>query len=204
MFNKTGHEEMNCQLGKSTRKPAAPEEQIQQPNNNSDLKKQKGQSNMLKKQRRQKNLVLRSLYWNRNSSVAFLQYDQIQIHHGTVSSSQLDPFGMLFTSKNPKLYFQRLGIENMSSSHQTPRNSSSSWTPRENKLFEKALALFDKDTPDRWKNVAKAVGGVKSAEEVKRHYEILVEDLKHIESGRVPIPNYKSSRSRSNTNEEER
>ncbi|KAJ6927227.1 hypothetical protein NC651_011336 [Populus alba x Populus x berolinensis] len=92
----------------------------------------------------------------------------------------------------------------MSSSHQTPRSSSSSWTPRENKLFEKALALFDKDTPDRWKNVAKAVGCVKSAEEVKRHYEILIEDLKHIESGRVPIPNYKSSRSRSNTNEEER
>ncbi|XP_061977958.1 protein RADIALIS-like 4 isoform X3 [Populus nigra] len=91
----------------------------------------------------------------------------------------------------------------MSSSHQTPRNSSSSWTPRENKLFEKALALFDKDTPDRWQNIAKAVG-VKSAEEVKRHYEILIEDLKHIESGRVPIPNYKSSRSYSNTNEEER
>ncbi|KAI5592178.1 hypothetical protein POPTR_004G155866v4 [Populus trichocarpa] len=92
----------------------------------------------------------------------------------------------------------------MSSSHQTPRNSSSSWTPRENKLFEKALALFDKDTPDRWQNIAKAVGGVKSAEEMKRHYEILIEDLKHIESGRVPIPNYKSSRSYSNTNEEER
>ncbi|XP_011037519.1 PREDICTED: protein RADIALIS-like 4 isoform X2 [Populus euphratica] len=88
----------------------------------------------------------------------------------------------------------------MSSSYQTPRNSSSSWTPRENKLFEKALALFDKDTPDRWQNIAKAVGGVKSAEEVKRHYEILIEDLKYIESGRVPIPNYRSC---SSTNEEE-
>ncbi|KAL9391447.1 hypothetical protein Peur_015367 [Populus x canadensis] len=59
---------MNCQLGKSTRKPAAPEEEIQQPNNNCD---------------------------------------QIQIYHGTVSSSQLDPFGMLFASKSPKLCFQR-------------------------------------------------------------------------------------------------
>ncbi|XP_010263639.1 PREDICTED: protein RADIALIS-like 3 [Nelumbo nucifera] len=75
-------------------------------------------------------------------------------------------------------------------------SSSSTWTPKQNKLFEKALALYDKDTPDRWQNVAKAVGG-KSAEEVKRHYEILIEDLKHIESGKVPFPNYKSSGSSS-------
>ncbi|KAK9284897.1 hypothetical protein L1049_024078 [Liquidambar formosana] len=70
--------------------------------------------------------------------------------------------------------------------------ASNSWTAKQNKQFEKALALYDKDTPDRWQNVAKAVGG-KSAEEVKRHYEILVEDLKHIESGRVPYPNYRST-----------
>nr|KYP75167.1 hypothetical protein KK1_007868 [Cajanus cajan]KYP75187.1 hypothetical protein KK1_007891 [Cajanus cajan] len=67
----------------------------------------------------------------------------------------------------------------------------SSWTPKQNKVFEKALAMHDKDTPDRWHNIAKAVGG-KSAEEVKRHYEILLEDLRHIESGHVPIPNYRS------------
>ncbi|KAK6916583.1 hypothetical protein RJ641_019444 [Dillenia turbinata] len=54
------------------------------------------------------------------------------------------------------------------------------WTAKQNKAFEKALAVYDKDTPDRWHNVAKAVGG-KTAEEVKRHYEILVEDVKHIE-----------------------
>ncbi|XP_061959632.1 protein RADIALIS-like 4 isoform X1 [Populus nigra] len=91
----------------------------------------------------------------------------------------------------------------MSSSYQASRNSRSAWTPRENKLFEKALALFDKDTPDRWQNIAKAVGGMKSAEEVKKHYEILIEDLHHIESGRIPIPKYKSSGSCNNTNEEE-
>ncbi|KAG8383981.1 hypothetical protein BUALT_Bualt04G0070300 [Buddleja alternifolia] len=60
--------------------------------------------------------------------------------------------------------------------------SSSSWTTKQNKQFEKALAVYDKDTPDRWQNIARAVGG-KSAEEVKRHYEILVEDLNRIESG---------------------
>ncbi|KAF3953616.1 hypothetical protein ACB098_02G181800 [Castanea mollissima] len=79
-----------------------------------------------------------------------------------------------------------------SNSLSSSRSSSSSWTTKENKQFEKALAVYDKDTPDRWQKVAKAVGG-KSAEEVKRHYEILIEDVRHIESGRVPFPNYRSS-----------
>ncbi|KAK7854438.1 protein radialis-like 6 [Quercus suber] len=54
-------------------------------------------------------------------------------------------------------------------------SSSDSWTAKENKAFERALAVYDKDTPDRWHNVAKAVGG-KTPEQVKRHYELLVED----------------------------
>nr|GMC57496.1 protein RADIALIS-like 3 [Ipomoea batatas]GMD74344.1 protein RADIALIS-like 3 [Ipomoea batatas] len=68
---------------------------------------------------------------------------------------------------------------------------SSTWTAKQNKQFEKALAHFDKDTPDRWQNVGREVG--KSAEEVKRHYDILVEDLKHIESGDIPFPKYYTS-----------
>ncbi|KAK4259988.1 hypothetical protein QN277_003166 [Acacia crassicarpa] len=64
--------------------------------------------------------------------------------------------------------------------------ASSSWTPRQNKLFERALALYDRETPDRWQNVAREVG--KSVEEVKRHYEILKEDVKRIEHGQVPYP----------------
>lgn len=66
---------------------------------------------------------------------------------------------------------------------------SGSWTAKQNKDFERALAVYDKDTPDRWYNVAKAVGG-KTVEEVKRHYELLLEDVRHIESGRVPFPDY--------------
>ncbi|XP_074571403.1 protein RADIALIS-like 3 [Curcuma longa] len=78
------------------------------------------------------------------------------------------------------------------------------WTPKQNKLFERALAVYDKDTPDRWQNVARAVGG-KTAEEVKKHYELLVEDLRHIESGLVPYPCYKVSGDRgSGANEEQR
>lgn len=65
-----------------------------------------------------------------------------------------------------------------------------SWTARENKDFERALAVYDKETPDRWQNIARAVGG-KTEEEVKRQYELLVEDLRSIESGKVPLPNYK-------------
>jgi hypothetical protein len=71
-------------------------------------------------------------------------------------------------------------------------SSSSSWTSQENKRFEKALAVYDKDTPDRWQKVARAVGG-KSADEVKRHYDILIEDVRDIESDRVPFPNYRQS-----------
>ncbi|CAN6477981.1 unnamed protein product [Victoria cruziana] len=69
--------------------------------------------------------------------------------------------------------------------------SSSSWTSKQNKSFERALAVFDKDTPDRWKNVAAMVGGGKTAEEVKCHYELLTEDVKSIESGHWPPPSYK-------------
>ncbi|XP_052192122.1 protein RADIALIS-like 1 [Diospyros lotus] len=69
---------------------------------------------------------------------------------------------------------------------------SGAWTAEENKAFENALAVYDKETPDRWYNIAKAVGG-KTAEEVKRHYEILVEDVYHIEHGQVPFPNYRAT-----------
>jgi hypothetical protein len=79
-----------------------------------------------------------------------------------------------------------------SNSITSSRSSSSSWTSQENKRFEKALAVYDKDTPDRWQKVARAVGG-KSAEEVKRHYDILIEDVRDIESDRVPFPIYRQS-----------
>ncbi|KAK3445789.1 protein RADIALIS-like 4 [Eucalyptus grandis] len=57
------------------------------------------------------------------------------------------------------------------------------WSWEENKLFEVALAMVDEQDPDRWEVVAAIVGGKKSAEEVQRHYVILLEDLHFIESG---------------------
>ncbi|KAG1346846.1 protein RADIALIS-like 4 [Cocos nucifera] len=68
------------------------------------------------------------------------------------------------------------------------RTSDSSWTLRENKRFEEALAKYDKDTPDRWYKVAQAVGS-KSVQEVKRHYELLIRDINYIETGHVSFPN---------------
>ncbi|XP_073156934.1 protein RADIALIS-like 3 [Henckelia pumila] len=78
------------------------------------------------------------------------------------------------------------------SSSSRTNNPASSWTRRQNKEFEKALAIYDKDTPDRWQNIARVVG--KTIDEVKKHYEILVEDLMHIESGKVPFPDYRSNK----------
>ncbi|KAL4577633.1 hypothetical protein LXL04_013743 [Taraxacum kok-saghyz] len=78
----------------------------------------------------------------------------------------------------------------MASTSMYSSSSTSSWTPQQNKLFERALAVYDRDTPDRWQKIARAVGG-KSVEEVKRHYDVLIEDLRHIESGNVPFPNYR-------------
>ncbi|PIM98212.1 hypothetical protein CDL12_28783 [Handroanthus impetiginosus] len=67
--------------------------------------------------------------------------------------------------------------------------SSSTWTAKQNKLFENALAVYDKETPDRWENVARAVGGGKTVDEVKCHYQKLVQDIHRIESGKGPLPN---------------
>lgn len=71
-------------------------------------------------------------------------------------------------------------------------SSASTWTTKQNKLFENALALYDRDSPDRWHNLARAVGGDKTPEEVKLHYDMLVEDLRKIESGHIPLPQYRN------------
>ena len=69
-------------------------------------------------------------------------------------------------------------------------NVDSTWSKKENKLFEEALAHYGEDTPDRWHKVSRAIGGSKTADEVRRHYELLDEDVKLILSGNVPFPKY--------------
>uniref|UniRef100_A0A1D1ZHQ0 DnaJ subfamily C member 2 n=1 Tax=Anthurium amnicola TaxID=1678845 RepID=A0A1D1ZHQ0_9ARAE len=58
------------------------------------------------------------------------------------------------------------------------------WSWEDNKLFELALAVVDEGSPARWEAVASIVGS-KSAGEVEKHYAILLEDLKSIESGKL-------------------
>ncbi|KAK6931771.1 SANT/Myb domain [Dillenia turbinata] len=68
-------------------------------------------------------------------------------------------------------------------------NGSCSWRREEDKAFENALATISEDSLDRWERIAQNVPG-KSIEEVKHHYDVLVDDVNRIESGCVPLPTY--------------
>lgn len=72
------------------------------------------------------------------------------------------------------------------------RGGSSNWTHEENKLFEYALALFDKDSSDRWLRIASMVPG-KTVGEVMKHYQDLEDDVNDIEAGLIPIPGYRTN-----------
>ncbi|KAE8717398.1 Transcription factor DIVARICATA [Hibiscus syriacus] len=63
------------------------------------------------------------------------------------------------------------------------------WTQQENKCFENALALYDKDTPDRWFKVAAMIPG-KTVADVIKQYRELEEDVSDIEAGLIPVPGY--------------
>ncbi|KAF0902945.1 hypothetical protein E2562_022589 [Oryza meyeriana var. granulata] len=78
----------------------------------------------------------------------------------------------------------------MSSGSRSSSRMASTWSTKENKLFEEALAYYGEDTPNRWHKVSRAMGGSKTADEVRRHYELLDDDVKLIESGKVPFPKY--------------
>ncbi|XP_062172007.1 transcription factor DIVARICATA-like [Alnus glutinosa] len=71
-------------------------------------------------------------------------------------------------------------------------SKSTKWTPAENKMFENALALFDKESPDRWHQVAAMIPG-KTAGDVMKQYMELEVDVNNIEAGLVPIPGYTTS-----------
>ncbi|CAI9275373.1 unnamed protein product [Lactuca saligna] len=69
----------------------------------------------------------------------------------------------------------------------------STWTREQDRAFENALVEYpDEDSDDRWEKIAADVPG-KTVEEIKHHYELLVDDLDRIESGIVPLPCYSSS-----------
>nr|QDL88518.1 protein RADIALIS-like 4 isoform X1 [Cymbidium ensifolium] len=75
----------------------------------------------------------------------------------------------------------------MASSYAT----ASKWSAKEDKEFERALAMFGEHTPNRWEKVAAAIGGGKTVTDVRLHYQLLLDDIDSIESGLVPFPNYR-------------
>ncbi|KAL5726050.1 hypothetical protein ACHQM5_009121 [Ranunculus cassubicifolius] len=76
------------------------------------------------------------------------------------------------------------------------------WTREEDKAFEKAIAMhWKEDLKDQWEKIASFVPS-KSMAEVKRHYELLLEDVNAIETGLVPLPNYMGDESTSKENHE--
>ncbi|PIA59287.1 hypothetical protein AQUCO_00400289v1 [Aquilegia coerulea] len=71
-------------------------------------------------------------------------------------------------------------------------SKSSKWTQQENKLFENALAIYDKDMPDRWQKVANMIPG-KTVMDVFNQYKELENDVSDIEAGLIPLPGYTTS-----------
>ncbi|KAL4182601.1 hypothetical protein AMTRI_Chr11g150970 [Amborella trichopoda] len=64
------------------------------------------------------------------------------------------------------------------------------WSLQQNKIFEEALAAFSDVSPDMLHKIAEKVAG-KSARDVYMHYEVLLKDIKDIDSGKVELPSYK-------------
>uniref|UniRef100_A0A0A9DMW9 Transcription factor MYBS1 n=1 Tax=Arundo donax TaxID=35708 RepID=A0A0A9DMW9_ARUDO len=69
------------------------------------------------------------------------------------------------------------------------------WTREEDKAFENAVAAAaappaDGLPDDGWFSALAASLPARTAEEVRRHYEALVEDVGAIEAGHVPLPRY--------------
>ncbi|XP_010262869.1 PREDICTED: transcription factor DIVARICATA-like [Nelumbo nucifera] len=65
------------------------------------------------------------------------------------------------------------------------------WSREEEKAFENAIAVQwgGGDSNNRWEKIASMVPS-KTLADLKKHYEILVEDVDAIEAGRIPIPTY--------------
>lgn len=80
-----------------------------------------------------------------------------------------------------------------SSSNWLPEESKNTkWTPAENKAFENALAIYDKETPDRWYKVAAMIPGKTIGDVIKQYKELEI-DVSYIEAGLIPVPGYSSS-----------
>ncbi|KAK4707403.1 hypothetical protein R3W88_033049 [Solanum pinnatisectum] len=76
--------------------------------------------------------------------------------------------------------------------------NSSFWTREEDKIFENTLAIYFNDN-NLFMKMEEALPG-KSLNDIKDHYNILLEDIGAIDSGHIPLPNYPKMQSNSNQN----
>ncbi|XP_045829473.1 transcription factor MYBS1-like [Trifolium pratense] len=73
-------------------------------------------------------------------------------------------------------------------------SSGTIWSYEEEKSFENAIAMHwnekeEEDSNEQWEKIASCVPN-KTMEEVKQHYQLLVDDVSAIEAGHVSFPNY--------------
>jgi hypothetical protein len=73
-------------------------------------------------------------------------------------------------------------------------SSGTIWSYEEEKSFENAIAMHwnekeEENSNEQWEKIASCVPN-KSIEEVKQHYQLLVDDVSAIEAGHVSFPNY--------------
>ncbi|KAF2298792.1 hypothetical protein GH714_027847 [Hevea brasiliensis] len=80
--------------------------------------------------------------------------------------------------------------------------TSITWSREEEKAFENAIATHwteeDEESKELWEKIASMVPG-KSIQELKQHYQLLVEDVCAIEAGNIPLPNYGGEEATSST-----
>ncbi|XP_027075650.1 transcription factor DIVARICATA-like [Coffea arabica] len=72
------------------------------------------------------------------------------------------------------------------------RSKDSEWTFEEEKLFENALAVYDLNSWDLFEKIAIKVPG-KTIEQIKQHFQLLVEDVNFIETWSGPLPNCRTT-----------
>ncbi|XP_062116945.1 transcription factor MYBS1 [Humulus lupulus] len=84
----------------------------------------------------------------------------------------------------------------MSSTSTTTTDITTTWSKEEEKAFENAIAIHwsttdqeDEESEEQWQKMASMVP-TKSMEELKRHYQMLLDDVTAIEDGRIPVPYY--------------
>ncbi|KAK1385365.1 Transcription factor SRM1 [Heracleum sosnowskyi] len=107
---------------------------------------------------------------------------------------------------NNKLHIFTIKVINLKTVGWMSGNESvecSVWTRDQDKRFENGLATFPEDSEDRWERIAADIPE-KTIQEIKQHYQLLVDDIEQIESGNVPLPNYNYSAGRASRTEQDR